>query len=102
MDLYGDLTGAQASGNLFIRSTCDHQGEDLSFPRRERFNPLPQHCAFRLLLTSGAVAFQGELNRVQQIPIAEWFGQELDRSRLHGPHRHGDIAVASDKYDWNA
>src|SRR4030088_962891 len=102
MDLYGDLTGAQVSGNLFIRSTCDHQAEYLLFPGRQRFEPLPQRCDFRLLLTSGAVAFQGNVNRIQQILIAEWFGQELDGSRFHCPHRHGDITVASDKYDRNA
>src|SRR6266852_8548543 len=102
MDLYGDLTGSQFSGNLFIRPAGDHQRENLLFTRGQRFKPLPQLCNFRLFLTSGAVAFQGKLNRIQQILIAEWFGQELDRSRLYCPHGHGDIAVAGDKYDWNA
>src|ERR1700674_4324833 len=102
MYLYRDLTGAQASGNLFIQPAGDHQREDFSFTRGQRFKPLPQRCNFRLLLTSGAVAFQGKLNRIQQILIAEWFGQELDRSRLHGPHGHRNITVGGDKYDRNA
>ena len=95
------LVPSSAAICLFSRPR-DHQGEDLSFARGQRFKPLPQHCNFRLFLTSAAVAFQGNLNRIQQILIAEWFGQEFDRPRLHGPHGHGDITVAGDKYDRNA
>src|ERR1700694_2006155 len=102
MYLDGDLTGTQASGNLFVQPAGDHQRENLSFTRGQRFKPLAQLCNFRLLLTSGAVAFQGNLNRIQQILIAEWFGQEFDRSRLHCPHRHWDITVSADKYERNA
>src|SRR6266550_5197097 len=39
----------------------------------------------------------GELDRVQQILIAKRFGQELDRTALHGPNRHRDIGVAADE-----
>ena len=37
------------------------------------------------------------LDRVQQILISNRFGEELDRAALHGPNRHRDIGVATDK-----
>jgi hypothetical protein len=37
------------------------------------------------------------VNGIQQILIAEWLSEEFNGSRLLGPHRHGDIAVARDK-----
>jgi hypothetical protein len=37
------------------------------------------------------------LNRIQQILVAKGFRQELDCSRFHGTHGHGNIAVCRDK-----
>ena len=47
--------------------------------------------------TAGTVLRDAELDRVQQILIAKRFGQELDRTPLHGPNRHRDIGVAADE-----
>jgi hypothetical protein len=41
------------------------------------------------------------LNRIQQILLAERFGEKLYGSRLHGSHSHGNVAVRSYKDDRN-
>jgi hypothetical protein len=45
----------------------------------------------RSFVTAGAVLGHRLLDRVQQILIANRFGQELDRAGLHGANRHRDI-----------
>src|ERR1700730_11900548 len=37
------------------------------------------------------------LDGVEQILVAEWLRQELNRARLHCPHGHRDVAVGGDK-----
>jgi len=64
----------------------------LSVPKHAR-----RHCVSSLGVATGAVLRDGKLDRVQQILIAERFGQELDRTALHGPNRHRDIGVAADE-----
>ncbi len=38
-------------------------------------------------------------NGVQHVLVAKRLGQEVDRSGLHGPHRHRDVAVAGHEDD---
>jgi hypothetical protein len=52
-------------------------------------------------LASAPVPFQGNLNRIQQILIAERLSKKLDGSRFHGSHGHRDVTVRSEKDDWN-
>src|SRR5215471_14597580 len=42
-------------------------------------------------------SFTRDLDGVQEILIAKWFGQKLDSSSLHCLHGHGYIAMASDE-----
>jgi hypothetical protein len=44
-------------------------------------------------------ALYGVPDGAQQHLVAEWLGQELDRSRLHGLDRHRHVAVARDEDD---
>jgi hypothetical protein len=46
-----------------------------------------------------AIFVERKLDGVEQILVADRLGEELDRARLHGPHRHRDVAVASDEDD---
>src|SRR5215470_13309380 len=39
------------------------------------------------------------LDRIEQLLVAERLGQKLDGSRLHRPHAHGDVAVTGDEDD---
>jgi hypothetical protein len=46
------------------------------------------------------IALESELNRIEKILFAEWFGQEFDRARLHGTYCHRDIAESANENDW--
>jgi hypothetical protein len=50
--------------------------------------------------TTVTVSLKSELNRIDKILFAEWFGQKFDRARLHGSHGHRDIAVSAYENDW--
>jgi hypothetical protein len=45
------------------------------------------------------IALESELNRIEKILFAEWFGQEFDRAGLHGSYCHRDIAVSANEND---
>jgi len=54
------------------------------------------------VVAPGAVLRDRQLDRIQQILVANGFGQKLDRTRLHGPDRHRNIGVAADEDDRQA
>ena len=93
--------GSDLGGDLLVEKAGNYQWQHFALPRGQPFKALPQRGDFVLLLASGCVPLQGEVNRVQQILIAEWFGQELDGSGLHGPDRHWDVTVAGNKDNRN-
>ena len=49
------------------------------------------------LVAARSVLCDRLLDRVQQILIANRFGQEFDRTTLHGPNRHRHIGVVADE-----
>src|SRR5438552_19184948 len=99
MDFHRCLTSSNFGGYLFVEQTRHDQRHHLSFARRQRFIAVTQLCNFCLLYTSGTVQLQRDMNRIQQIMIAEWLSEELDRFRLLGVDSDGDISMLSDVND---
>src|SRR5579863_9006863 len=61
------------------------------------------HFEKRLVLgAAGAVALERDLNRIEEILVAERLGEKFHRSGLHGAHGHRNIAVSGDENDRNA
>ena len=58
-------------------------------------------CKLRLLLASGPIPFQRQMNRIHKILVTEGLGEKLHGSRLHGPYCHRDVAVRSGENDRN-
>jgi hypothetical protein len=52
-------------------------------------------------LADDAIPIERSLNRIEQILLPEWFGEKLNRARLHGPDRHRNVSMCSEKDDWN-
>src|SRR5258706_15744463 len=50
------------------------------------------------LQAPGSTAFDPRLDRVKQFLLAQGLGQELNRPGFHCPHRHGNVAVTTNKY----
>src|SRR5262249_39784012 len=66
----------------------------------ERIAPDAQLLCLLLLLAPCAIAVERNSNRVQEILLAYRLCEELDRSGLHGPYRHGDVAMARYENNW--
>jgi GNAT superfamily N-acetyltransferase len=58
-----------------------------------------QHLQLRSLTQCGSALFDGPADGAKQRFVVEGLGQELDRSRLHRPYRHGDVPVPGDEDD---
>jgi hypothetical protein len=48
-----------------------------------------------------SIPFDRRHHSVQHVLVAKRFGQEIDRSALHGPDGHRNVAMASHEDDWN-
>src|SRR6202795_590983 len=101
MDLDGCFACSDGVGYLFAQEARNDPRQHFSFTRCQRFEALPQHRDFSVSLAPGPIPFQRELNRIQQILLAERFGEKLYGSRLHGSHSHGNVAVRTYKDDRN-
>src|SRR3984957_6843026 len=97
MNLYSVFGDSNLSRSLFVGHAGDDHGDDFALSWRERCEAFPQRRNFHPSLASRAIPLQRDLNRIQQILVAERFGEELDGSRLYGPHGHRDVTVGANK-----
>ncbi len=102
MNFHRVFGSSNLGGNLFIEHASYDPGNNFTLARRQQLEMLPQRRDFSFALAPAPIAIQRDLNRIQKILIAKWFGKKLDGSRLHGSHRHRDVAMRSDKDDRNA
>src|SRR6202045_29277 len=79
MDFYRDFADADLVGNLLVETAGCDQGHYLTLAGREGLEARPQPGESFLVLQPGTVVHKAELDRVQQILVAEGLGQELDR-----------------------
>src|SRR3984957_2712237 len=82
----------------------------LSIPETTRFitsrsrtlNALYRCCSYvSLFFADDAISSERALHRIEQILVPEWFGEKLNRARLHGLDRHWNVCVRCEKNDWN-
>jgi hypothetical protein len=69
--------------DLFVQTAGHHHGHHLAFAGGERLEARPQGGDCPFVLQPRTISRKAQLNRVQQILIAERLGQELDRSSLY-------------------
>jgi hypothetical protein len=62
---------------------------------------LSQPSSVSLLSAADTVPSERSLNRIEQILVPEWFGEKLNRARLHGLDRHRNVCMCCEKDDWN-
>src|SRR5580700_737308 len=101
MDLHGDLAGSEIKGYLLIEHARNHQTHDLALACSKRVVSFSQFGELTVLLASCPVALQSQMDSVQQVLVAERFGQKLHRARFHGFHRHGYISMTGYEDDRN-
>src|SRR6202035_3180440 len=101
VDFYSDLADADVVGDLFVKAAGHHQGHYLTLAGGEGLEARPQRGDRRFILQPRAISREAQLDRVQQVLIAERLGQELDRSSLYRLDGHRDVAVSGDEDDRN-
>src|SRR5579863_791949 len=99
LDLHGTFRSAELTSNLFIEHARDKHRDHLLLAGSQRVEALLEHRDFFILFTSGTISLQGDANSVQQILVAERFGEEFDSPGLHGANTHWNVAVAGEKDD---
>ncbi len=101
MDLHGNLSKANFGCYLFVHEAGSDQSQNLPLAGGQGLEKSLQVRDGLLNFAPLPIPFNRRHHRIQHVLIAKWFGQEIDRSALHGPDRHRYIAVASYKNDWN-
>src|SRR5260370_23273283 len=96
MDLHGHLANLEVGSDLLVESTGDHESHDFPLPCGQRLEPLLQFGDYRGAVAPGAIPLDSELDRIDELLIAERLGQELDGAGFHGTDRPGDSGVASE------
>src|SRR5690348_7097001 len=99
MNLHRVFRSSELVSNLFVEHAGNDHGDHLLLARRQGVVTLFEVIYFFLPFTSFAVFRQGDANSIQQILVAEWFGEEFNGSSLHSSNTHGNIAVAGDEDD---
>src|SRR5262249_39363553 len=93
---FGD---ADIMGDLLAQASASDLNHDLALPRTERTKALPEGGQVLLIFPPCTIAGYAKLNGVEEILIAERFGQELDGSPLHRLHGHRYVTVPRDEDD---
>src|SRR5215831_15276622 len=99
MYLHRGFGDADIVGDLFAQAAARHLNYDLALPRAERGKALPEVRQSLFIFSPRTIARKAELNGVEEVLIAERFGQELNGAPLHRLHRHRDVAVPGDEDD---
>src|SRR3954447_26416235 len=102
MHFHGDLAELDASCDLFAHETARNEGHDFTLARGQECEMLLEVRDRVLMFTTRSVALDRSRDRIEQILVAKWLGQEIDGTGFHGSHRHRNISMSSDKYNRNS
>ena len=97
--LDGDLTDAKVARDLLVEAPRYDTAHDFTLARGERFETFRQCAKLLFILPPLPVPSQAELNRIEQILISEWLGQEFNRPSLHRLDGHRNISMPGDEND---
>ncbi len=101
VDFDRDLADADIACDLLVKAAGHNQGHHLALTRGQRFEARPQHRDRLFVLQPGAISRKTQLDRIQQILIAERLSQELDRAPFHRLHGHRNVTVSGDEDNRN-
>src|SRR5687768_13341909 len=97
--LYGDHAQAELGGDLLVQPPGDYPPEDFALPLRERAVARLRIGEPGRLAASLPIALDRGVHGIEQRLLVEGLGEELHGARLHGAHRHRNVAVPGDEDD---
>ena len=101
MDLHGNLGKSQLGSYLLVHEAGSDQSQNVPLARGQGLKQRLQTCDDFIGFAPSPIPINGRYNGIEHVLIAKRLGQEIDRSALHGPDRHRNIAMAGHEDDWN-
>src|SRR5262245_24404079 len=98
--LHGRFGDAHFVGDLFVKATSRCLNHDLALAGAQRLKTLPKHTRHILTLSTGTIASETGLDRVEEFLITERLREELYCTALHRLHGHRNVGMRRDKNDW--
>ena len=99
MDLDRMFGDTQVVGDLLVAGSRNHAAQHLFFSRCEGVDPRAQCLGFEAIDPGSSMSQQGLAHSRQQDILVHGLRQEVERTLLHRPDRHGDVAVSGEKDD---
>src|SRR5260370_34545256 len=93
MDLHRGFRDTEVVGDLLAEAAPHDLDHYRAFPWAQRIEPRPERAQGLFILAPSTIASEAQLDRVDQVLITEWLGQELNGTALHRLHRHRDVTV---------
>jgi hypothetical protein len=85
--------------HLLVHQPGRHQIHHLALARTQSLKQSAHLGCPLLAFPTYAITRNPGRDGVQYVLLAEWFRQEIDRTRLHRSHHHGNIGVSADEDD---
>src|SRR4051794_23652542 len=100
MHLYGPFSKTEVAGDLFSKAALCDLHHDLALARAQRFKTFPECSQILFTCPPGTIASETDLDGIEKVLITERLRQELNGTTFHCLHRHGNVTVPCDEYDW--
>src|ERR1700758_3447118 len=99
MDVYSSLADAEIPGYLFTETALCHLNHYFPLATTQCVEALLECARSLFLLLVGTILSERKIDRIEQVLLPKWLGQEFNGAALHRLYRHRDIAVPSNKND---
>ena len=99
MHLHRGYRDAYVAGNLFIEATGRDLDHDLTLAGAERIETRPERTQGLITIPTGTIASEANLDRLEEVLIAERLREEFYGTALHRLHSHWDVRVRCDEDD---
>src|SRR6267142_3449549 len=94
MDLHGNFGQPEFRCYLLVQETRRYQSKNFPLARGQSVEKCLQVRDNLVCVAPLPISLNRRHYSVQHLLVAKWLGQEIDRSALHGPDAHRDIAMA--------
>jgi hypothetical protein len=94
VDLHGNFGQPEFRCYLLVQETRRYQSKNFPLARGQGVEMCLQVRDNLVCVAPLSISLNRRHHSVQHLLVAKWLGQEIDRSALHGPDAHPDIAMA--------
>lgn len=101
MHLHGDLAKLEFGCDLLTHQTARDESHDFALARGKQLEMRLQLGDHMLMLAPFLITLDRSCDGIQKILVAKRLGKEVDGTRFHGPHRHGNVTMPRDEHDGN-